>query len=125
EEDDAEEAVRRVAPLPLPEPLPVAHDYVETDRHLEILRRLPEQREDRVVEVPPAARGEVRGKVDSNAAVAARADRFLHRTFGVEQRDVGHRVEPRGLGAAELGQPSVGGARARGGGAGAGGGALA
>ena len=60
QEDDAEEAVRRVAPLPLPEPLPVAHDHMEANRHLEILRRLPEPREDRVVEVASAAGGEVR-----------------------------------------------------------------
>src|SRR5215470_9099724 len=58
EERDAEEPVRGVASLPLPEPRPVANDDVEANGHLEILSRLPEPREGRIVEVPPTTRGQ-------------------------------------------------------------------
>src|SRR5712691_10273341 len=37
QEGEAEEPVRWVTPQPLPEPLAVAHDDVEGDRHLEVL----------------------------------------------------------------------------------------
>jgi len=39
------------------------------------------------------------------------ADRLLHGALGIEERDVGDRVEPPGVGAAELRQPAVVGAR--------------
>jgi hypothetical protein len=85
QERDAEERIGGIAALPLSEPLAIAHDHVEGDRHLQLLRRLPEAREDRVVEVSAAAGGEVRREKDAHAAVAPRANRLLHGTLGIEQ----------------------------------------
>src|SRR5438132_1298323 len=111
QEGDAEQGIGGIATLPLPEPLAIAHDHVEGDRHLQLLRRLPEPREGGIVEVSAAAGRQVRREEDADAPVAPGADRLLHGALGIEERDVGDRVEPPGVGAAELRQPAVVGAR--------------
>ena len=106
-----EQAVALVVVEPVRERRLVAHHDVEPDRHGEVLHGRPEPLEFRVVEMFVPARRHVGRQVHADAAVLPGAGDLFRGPFGIEQRDVGDRLQPCRVFAGEVGDPAIVGAR--------------